>query len=406
MQTRRLFLRSSSIAAFGIGAAPLWLTRAVRAADQPRSKKILVAILQRGAMDGLSAVVPYGESPYYALRPNLAVAKPGGDQGVIDLDGFFGLHPAMAPLKPLYDEHQLAIIHAAGSPDITRSHFDAQDYMESGTPGRKSTSDGWLNRSLTQAEKSAKVSPVRAVSIGPSLARTLRGSNDAIAIANLEGFQVRDTSGADSFESMYESTLDKVMSGAGHETFEAVKLIESIRKQPYTPANGAQYPNGLGQGLMQIARLIKAGVGLEVAFADMGGWDTHSNQPARMQTLLTEFSGALAAFHKDLGERMSDVCVVTMSEFGRTAKENGSRGTDHGHANVMFAMGGGVKGGKIHGEWPGLAPDHLYEQRDLAVTTDFRDVLGEVIAKHLGNTQTTSVFPGYANPQFRGLLVG
>jgi uncharacterized protein (DUF1501 family) len=399
--TRRLFLKQSGLAMFGIGTAPLWLTRAAQAAE-PRRNKVLVAILQRGAMDGLSVVAPYGESRYYDLRPNLAVAKPGSSAGLIDLDGFFGLHPAMSPLKPIFDSRQLAIIEATGSPDITRSHFDAQDYMESGTPGRKSTADGWLNRALTPAKP---VSPVRAVSMGPSLARTLRGANDAVAIGNLNEFEVRDERGAGGFESMYEATLDQVLNGAGKETFEAVKLIESIRKQPYSPTNGAQYPNGqLGQGLMQIARLIKAGVGLEVAFADMGGWDTHSNQPARMTALLTEFSGALAAFHTDLGQQMDDVCVVTMSEFGRTAKENGSRGTDHGHANVMFAMGGGVKGGKVHGEWPGLTPDKLYQERDLAVTTDFRDVLGEVVARHLGNPKTATVFPGFDQPKFRGIL--
>jgi len=391
MTTRRLFLKSSGVAMFGIGATPLWLQRTAYAAESPR-KKVLVAIFQRGAVDGLNVVVPHSDKSYAALRPNIAV------NDSIDLDGFFGLHPALAPLKPIYDAKQLAIIHAVGSPDPTRSHFDAQDYMESGTPGRKSTADGWMNRALPALPNP---SPVRAISLGTSLARTLRGSNAAVALKDVDGFQVRNTE----FEEMYAKTLDRMMSGAGRETFEAVKLMESIRKQPYTPGDGAAYPNNpLGQSLLQIARLIKAGVGLEVAFADMGGWDTHANEPAQLQNLLTQFGTALAAFHRDLGPLMQDVSVVTMSEFGRTAKENGARGTDHGHANVMFAFGGGVKGGKVYGDWPGLRPEQLYQERDLAMTTDFRDVLGELVSRHLGGAPVAAVFPGYTAPNYRGIV--
>jgi len=390
MTSRRAFLKNSGLVMFGVGATPLWLQRAAYAADAPR-KKVLVAIFQRGAMDGLNVVVPFGDRSYAGLRPNIGI------KDSLDLDGFFGLHPALAPLKPIYDAKQLAVIHAVGSPDPTRSHFDAQDYMESGTPGRKSTSDGWLNRALpTQS----KPSPVRAVSLGTSLARSLRGPNAAVSLKNVEGFEVRDPA----FEAMYANTMDQVMGGAGKETFEALKLMESIRKEPYTPANGAQYPNSaLGQSLLQIARLIKAGVGLEVAFADMGGWDTHANEPAQLQNLLTQFGAALAAFHRDMQNHMQDIAVVTMSEFGRTAKENGARGTDHGHANVMFAFGGSVKGGKVYGDWPGLQPDQLYQQRDLAMTTDFRDVLGELVTRQ-GGTPVAKVFPGYAAPKFRGIL--
>ncbi|MEO8097746.1 MAG: DUF1501 domain-containing protein [Acidobacteriota bacterium] len=403
MATRRFFLKNSALALYGVGTAPLWMQRAVLAAE-PRRNKVLVAIFQRGAMDGLNAVIPFGESNYAALRPNIGIAAPknGAQDAAIDLDGFFGLHPALAPLKPIYDAKQLAIIHAVGSPDPTRSHFDAQDYMESGTPGRKATSDGWLNRALEPRKNS---SPVRAVSLGTSLARTLRGPNDAVALRDVESFQIHESEGAGTFESMYENTVDRVLNGAGRETFEAVKLMESIRKEPYSPANGAQYPNNaLGQSLLQIARLIKSGVGLEVAFADMGGWDTHANEPAQLQNLLGQFSAALAAFHCDLGDRMQDVCVVTMSEFGRTAKENGARGTDHGHANVMFAFGAGVKGGKLYGDWPGLQPEQLYQGRDLAMTTDFRDVLGELVTRHLGGASIAKVFPGYAGAKYRGLI--
>lgn len=408
MTTRRLFLKSSGLAMLGFGVAPAWLGRAVYAAGRRGRNKVLVVIFQRGAMDGLNAVVPFGEERYYQLRPTLAIPRPDGTaDSALDLDGFFGLHPALSPLKPIWDAGQLAIVHAAGSPDPTRSHFDAQDYMESGTPGRKSTRDGWLNRALAPR---ADASPVRAVSLGTTLARTLRGPNDAVAIDNLASFQVAGAGAT--FESMYSATLDRVLNGAGHETFEAVKLIESVQKQPYAPGNGAQYPsNRLGRSLQQVARLIQAEAGLEVAFADMGGWDTHVNQAASQPTqgqlanLLGQFAAALAAFYADLGDRMEDVAVVTMSEFGRTARENGSRGTDHGHANVMFAFGGAIRGGKVYGRWPGLAPEQLYEGRDLALTTDFRDVLGELVARQLGVADLEPVFPGH-RPQFLGIANG
>jgi len=403
MTTRRLFLKSSGLAMFGVGAAPLWLARA---ADAPGArKKVLVAVFQRGAVDGLNVVVPFGEKNYSVLRPTIAIPAPkSGVESAVDLDGFFGLHPSLAPLKPMFDANKLAIVHAVGSPDPTRSHFDAQDYMESGTPGRKATTDGWLNRALP-ALGDARKSPVRAVSLGPSLSRAVRGHNDAVAINNLNEFKVHEADGAATFESMYASTLDTILNGTGRETFDAVKLMQSIQAQPYTPANGAKYPGGrLGQSLMQIARLIKADVGLEVAFTDVGGWDTHVNEMGQLANLLGNFGQALAAFYQDLGDRIEDVAVVTMSEFGRTAKENGNRGTDHGHANVMFAFGGAIRGGKVYGEWPGLAPEQLYENRDLALTTDFRDVLSELVVKHLGNSQLAGVFPGYAQPKFRGLI--
>ena len=400
MTTRRLFLKSTGLAMFGVGAAPLWLARA---ADAPSTrKKVLVAVFQRGAVDGLNVVVPFAEKSYYALRPTIAIPA----ESAVNLDGFFGLHPALAPLKPVFDANKLAIVHAVGSPDPTRSHFDAQDYMESGTPGRKATTDGWLNRALPALGEAHK-SPVRAVSLGPSLSRTVRGHNDAVAINNLNEFKVQEASGAATFESMYASTLDAALNSTGRETFDAVKLMQSIQAQPYTPANGAKYPGGrLGQSLMQIARLIKADVGLEVAFTDVGGWDTHVNEAGQLANLLGTFGQALAAFYQDLGDRMEDVVVVTMSEFGRTAKENGNRGTDHGHANVMFAFGGAIRGGRVYGDWPGLAPEQLYENRDLALTTDFRDVLGELVVKHLGNGQLAGVFPGYTQPKFRGLIAG
>ena len=411
MHTRRAFLRNSSIAMFGVGLAPAWLSRAAfaRQGQVPSRNKILVAVFQRGAADGLNVVVPFGDPNYYAQRPTIAIPKPDGNvSAALDLDGFFGLHPALAPLLPVFQAGQLAIIEAVGSPDPTRSHFDAQDFMESGTPGRKATADGWLNRALLPEPHP---SPVRAVSIGSGLARALRGPNEAVAIGAVGDFQIRDEGSEKTFEAMYGNTVDTVLHGTAQETFEAVKLMQSLQKQKYVPEGGARYPGGqFGQAMLQVARLIKANVGVEVAFADVGGWDTHVNEvgakptEGQLANRLAEFGQALAAFYRDMGERMADIVVVTMSEFGRTARENGDRGTDHGHANVMFAMGGGIRGGKVYGDWPGLATDRLYEGRDLAVTTDFRDVLGECVTKHLGGRTVAEVFPGYTRPQFRGLL--
>jgi uncharacterized protein (DUF1501 family) len=413
--SRRFFLKSCGVAMFGAGAVPGWLARAAdQAPSQGGSKKVLVTLFQRGAADGLNIVAPFGDRNYASLRPTIALPAPSASaasgEALLDLNGFFGLHPALAPLKPLFEQQQLAIIHAAGSPDPTRSHFDAQDYMESGTPGRKATSDGWLNRALLPTGTAA-ASSLRAVGIGPELPRALRGRNTAVAVNNLSEFKVRDAESSSAFQSMYAGTLDKRLNTTASDTFEAVKLVERLQAERYTPANGAKYPTArIGQALQQIARLIKADLGLQVAFADMGGWDTHVNQLGATPTtgtlanLLGDFAKAIAAFHQDLGDRMQDVALVTMSEFGRTAKENGTRGTDHGHANVMFALGANVQGGKIYGDWPGLAPDQLYEGRDLKVTTDFRDVLGEFVAKHLGNNQLAQVFPGYAKPRFRDLL--
>jgi uncharacterized protein (DUF1501 family) len=406
MINRRVFMKGSALAIFGLGAAPAWLSRSVYASEVTpgKRKKVLVAVFQRGAVDGLNVIVPFGEKRYYDLRPSLAIPA----KSVVDLNGFFGLHPALAPLKPMWDSRNLAIVDAVGSPDPTRSHFDAQDYMESGTPGLKATTAGWLNRALPP--ETGTPSPVRAVSIGSNLARTLRGPNNAITVGSLNDFQVQNAVGSSTFESMYDNTLDTTLHGTGRETFDAVKLMKSIQKDPYKPAAGVEYPKGkFAQSLQQIVRLIKSDVGLEVAFTDIGGWDTHVNQvgaepvQGQMANTLGDFAKSLAAFYQDLGDRMADVTVVTMSEFGRTARENGNRGTDHGHANYMLAFGGNVHGGKVYGEWPGLAEEQLYEGRDLALTTDFRDVLGELVTGHLGNHNLNAVFPGYS-PKFRGLL--
>jgi uncharacterized protein (DUF1501 family) len=395
----------------GFGTAPLWLQRALYAAGSPSPrKKVLVAIFQRGAADGLNVVVPHGEKAYYDLRPTIAIPRPGADplNSAVDLDGFFGLHPSLATLKPLFDQQHLAIVDAAGSPDPTRSHFDAQDYMESGTPGRKATDSGWMNRALPKEQ--GKISPVRAVSLGPVLPRAMRGHEPAVAVQSLGAFQVRNAEAAKQFEQMYASAKDPGLQAAGRETFEAVSMLQSIQNQPYSPAAGANYPGSpFGASLKQIAQLIKSDVGMEMAFADIGGWDHHVNEvgpqasEGQLANLLRQYGQALNAFWQDMGDRMQDVVLVTMSEFGRTAHENGNRGTDHGHANCMFVMGGAVKGGKVYGKWPGLEREQLYEGRDLALTTDFRDVLGELVSRQTGNPNLQGVFPGY-DPKFLGLV--
>jgi uncharacterized protein (DUF1501 family) len=416
---RRYFIKSGSIAlaSFGVMAsAPSFLKRALaESVSTTGRRKTLIAIFQRGAVDGLNVVVPFGEHSYYDLRPNIAIPKPdGGAEAAINLDGFFGLHPGLASFKSLWDSKRLAIVHACGSPDNTRSHFDAQDYMESATPGVKSTQDGWLNRYL-QSKADPQKSLFRAVSMTPNMPRAMQGKAEALAISNLADFSIRagQSSAAvqGGFEAMYDDQLvNDALRGTGKETFAAINYLKQVNPAQYKAENGANYPRTpFGNSLLQIAQLIKAGVGLEVAFTDIGGWDTHvneGNQQGQLSNLLRQFSQAIAALYADLGSHMDDVVILTMSEFGRTVKENGNRGTDHGHANAMFIVGNGVRGGKVYGDWPGLKNDQLYEGRDLALTTDFRNVFGEIAEQHLGATNLKTVFPGYemSSAKFRGFL--
>lgn len=416
---RRFFLKSGSIALASIGvslSAPSFLERAVLANVLSSSRrKTLIAIFQRGAVDGLNMVVPYGEREYYDSRPSIAIPKPqsGNAEAAIDLDGVFGFHPTLAPFKPLWDSKRLAIVQAVGSPDNTRSHFDAQDYMESATPGRKGTPDGWLNRHLQTTTNPAD-SPFRAVSMTATMPRVLQGRAPALSMSKISDFTIRagtsSTTIQGGFEAIYDQAVNDVLGGTGKETFEAVNYLKKAHPGQYKEENGAQYPRTpFGNSLLQIAQLIKAGVGLEVAFTDLQGWDTHVNQGnsrGQLANRLQDFTGGIAALIKDLGPRMDDVIVLTMSEFGRTVRENGNRGTDHGHANVMFVIGNSVRGAKIYGEWPGLKNDRLFEGRDLALTTDFRDVFGEIARKHLGTSKLQAVFPGYAvsEKKFRGFL--
>jgi uncharacterized protein (DUF1501 family) len=408
--TRRVFLRNSALAVVGTTAVPAFLTRAAfGAADAGGPGKRLVVIFQRGAADGLNIVVPHGEPSYYAMRPSINIPA----ARVIDLDGFFGLHPSLASFHPLWQQGHLAIVHAAGSPDPSRSHFDAQDFMESGTPGVKATEDGWLNRTLRGLRPSPQDAPFRAIAMGPSLPRILSGSEPAVAMNNINDFGVgargnTASPAANTFEAMYDQSVDSVLHGSGQQTLDAVKMLKSADPTKYTPAPGANYPRGrFGESLRQLAQLIKANLGVQVAFADIGGWDHHVNEggaDGQIANVLTEFSSSLSAFWTDLGDLAEDTVIVTMSEFGRTARENGNRGTDHGHANVMFVMGGPVKGGKVYGRWPGLDQSQLYEGRDLALTTDFRQILGEGVQRHLGNKNLSQVFPDYSGAKFLNYL--
>ncbi len=412
---RRFFLHKGALAVAGTAAMPNFLVRSILAQDSPVKNQRLVVIFQRGAVDGLNVVVPYREKNYYSMRPSIAIPQ----NQVVDLDGFFGLHPSMAAFKPLYDSGHLAIVHACGSPDMSRSHFDAQDYMESGTPGVKSTDDGWLNRALQAEDLVHRCAGTceahtafRALALGADVPRTLAGKIPAIAFSNMNTFTVgtrgpQPGPAASAFEAMYAGSGDHILHAAGDETFEAVKMLKTANPAQYQPASGVQYPTSeFGNSMKQIAQLLKANLGVEAAFTDVSGWDTHQNQGGvngQLSNRLTDFSNSIAAFWRDMGDDGENITLVTMSEFGRTAHENGTGGTDHGHANAMFVLGGKVKGGKVYGKWPGLDNNQLNEGRDLALTTDYRQVLGEVVTRSLGAENLELVFPGtQLNP--RGFL--
>ena len=409
---RRVFMRSGALALVTMGLSPRFLRRTAFAAELKAAAakgKIFICLFQRGAADALNVLVPHGERSYYALRPAIAIPRPtaNAEGAAIDLDGFFGLHPALAPLKPLWDRGMLAPIHAVGSPSSTRSHFDAQDYMESGTPDVKSTADGWLNRYLaTHGTCEACAAPpqapshFRAVALTNQTPRILEGPAPTVAMNSLQEFTVRATGNqVERLEALYRTGRADIIHGTGAEMFDAVKMLKAADPSRYAPSAGANYPRSrFGQQLMQIAQLIKANLGVEVAFADVGGWDTHQNQggaTGQLANRLSDFASSIAALTTDLGDRMEDVVILTMSEFGRTARQNGSGGTDHGHGGAMFAIGGAVKGGKVYGKWPGLEREQLYEGRDLALTTDLRTVFAEIASRHLGASKLDTIFPGY-----------
>jgi uncharacterized protein (DUF1501 family) len=433
--SRRFFVKQGALAFASLGAGallgPSFVRAAALAADGRKSaggRRTLVCVFQRGAADGLSMVVPYGDPDYYRLRGDIALAAPAraaGAAGVLDLNGHFGLHPALRGLHELYGAGELAVLHACGNPLASRSHFEAQDLMESGTADDRHLATGWLNRMIGCCpEDQARRSALAAVALTGQLPRSLQGPEEALAIADLANFRVGVGGGAGaavaaasemggmggtarSFAQLYESAVGDALHGAGQEGFAAMQLLQKAVPPNYRPANGAQYPGGsFGRAMRQVAQLIKADVGLEVAFVEIGGWDTHANQGAAngaLATRLTELGAGLTALHRDLGSRMSDVLVLTMSEFGRTARQNGNRGTDHGHGTAFFALGGTVKGGRVLGQWPGLAPDRLFEGRDLAITTDYRDFFAEACARHMGvpEGELPKVFPAHATAAAR-----
>lgn len=405
MISRRDFLKGLGVIGVSQALFPSWMPKlAFAQSPSAGNRQVLVVIFQRGGMDGLNAVVPYGEGAnYYDRRPTIAIREPNnGGYSVIDLNGFFGLHPALSPLKEVYDDNALHILHAVGSPDPTRSHFDAMEYMERGIPGDKMTSTGWISRHL-QTASWQNASVFRAVGIGAMLPTSLRGEFSALALRSIADFHLegkqeqlagiqRTLSGLYSVEASGE-----MLSTHAQDVFRTVDMLQSFSLQNYQPANGAQYPEStFGRGLMQVAQLIRADVGLEVACIDIGGWDTHDEQggaEGAMANLLADFAQSLNAFYSDLHDDMARVNVVTMSEFGRTTSENASRGTDHGRASVMFLMGGGASAG-ITADWRGLTPEAL-DDGDLAVTTDYRAVLSELLVKRLGNSALERIFPDY-----------
>jgi uncharacterized protein (DUF1501 family) len=417
----RSFNRRSFLKALGGLSLPAWFPRLAFSTSPERldaaaQRDLLVCIFQRGAADGLNTIVPVGDSHYYANRPTIGIPEPAGGGGsgtAIDLDGFFALHPALAPLKPLYDDKLLAAVHAAGSPDPSHSHFQAMDYMERGTPGSQAISTGWINRHLAAAAAAGdgSTSPFRAVGFGSLLQASLRGPVPATALQSIADFHLRGNAAAvqafqTSLAALY--TDNTWLNAQGTETFHAISSLAAANPSSYQPQNGARYPgSGFGLALRQVAQLSRASLGLEVACVDVGGWDTHHSQggaTGQQARLLADLADGLAAFATDLGDQMKRVVVVTMSEFGRRVLENASGGTDHGHGNSMLVLGGGVNGGKVYGSWPGLAPEQLASPGDLQVTTDFRTVLSEIVDRRLLNSNLAQVFPDFQVPAYLGIV--
>ena len=408
--SRRGFLKSGALALFAtsIGGVPSFIARAANSnklLSPYKKNKVLVCIFQRGAMDGLMAVTPFTDQYLKAARPTLfmSAAKDTSNNPLIDLDGTFGLHPAMKSFEPLFREKRLAIVHAVGSPNNTRSHFDAQDYMEAGTPFNKGTASGWLNRAVGLLGHEA-ATPFQAVSITSALPRSFYGDNATMAISNLQDFAIQlrgNPMGANvaakSFEGLYDQTSSTLLNKTGKESFDAVKMLQKADTKNYTPANGAVYPtSALGNSLKQMAQLIKMDVGLEVAFTECGGWDTHFNQGVETGIFarnVTDLSNCITAFWTDIEAYHDQVDVMTMTEFGRTVKQNGTGGTDHGRGSCMFILGNDVNGGKVHGNMPTLSVENLEDGRDVPVTTDFRSVFSEVADKHLKLNNDKVLFP-------------
>lgn len=384
---------------------PSWMPKMAFAQPGTRANRdVLVVVFLRGGMDGLNAIVPYGEGGgYYDRRPTIAISEPdGSDYSAVDIDGFFGFHPALRPLKDIYDDGALNVIHAVGLTDGTRSHFDAMEIMERGL-NDKMTPTGWLSRHLTSASWQND-SPYRAIGMGAMVPSSLRGQVSALSLRSIADFHLE---GREDQLANIQRTLTglytveangNMLASSANSVFETMGFLQELANAGYNPEFGAEYPDDeFGLGLRQIAQFIKSDVGLEVACVDKGGWDTHDYQGAadgNMAGLLDNFARGMAAFYNDLHDYMGNVTVVTMSEFGRTTSENASQGTDHGRASVMFVMGGGATGG-MYANWKGLNDDAL-DDGDLSVTTDYRDIVGEILAKRVGNAATDQIFPQHS----------
>lgn len=385
---------------------PEWMPRMAFAPRQtaPRGDTLVVVFL-RGAADALNMIVPHGDSDYYRLRPTLAVPRPDDRKAAnadraIDLDGFFGLHPAFIELREAWEAGHLAAVHACGAPDDSRSHFRAMELMERGVEDEKGPASGWIGRHLATLD-TGNPSPLRAIGLGDNVPRSLRGSVPVTALRSIADFHL----GGDLQAARTRALLSGLYAGEGRltsvggEVLEIVETLNGLNPDAYEPHGGVSYPaSDFGYGLRQTAMLVKAEVGLEVAALDVGGWDTHFAQGGSeglMAGLLADLAGGLAAFHADMADRLDDLTVVVMSEFGRRVQENASLGTDHGHGGAMLLLGGGVVGGRVHGTWPGLADEQLFGPGDLAVTTDYRDVLGEVLRARLNNPALDRIFPDY-----------
>ncbi len=413
--TRRQFIATTGKAALIASLTPAWMPRVAFAKNYSSTRDILVSVYLRGGCDGLSIVPPFGDTSYYTLRPNLGIPRPDSAASLkaINLNGFFGLAPSMAPLMDAFDNQNLAIIHATGSTDPSRSHFDAQKFMEVGTPSNPSLFTGWLGRHLSTSSELLPGAPLRALGYSNGVPRTLAGAPKTLPIPNPASFTLSGTSSTATarmnwLNSAYAVVSDPVKSAALN-TQATISLLQQLQVGSYVPGGGAVYANNtFATAMKNTAALIKADAGIEAAHIDLGGWDTHSNQgplTGGMSTLMGQFSGALAAFHQDLygTSFFKNVTVVVVSEFGRVAKENASLGTDHGHGNVMFVMGGNVNG-QVYANWPGLSQSQLYQGQDLQVTTDHRDILAEIVAKRLGNSSNlANIFPGYT-PTFRNIV--
>ncbi len=409
--SRRQFLTDTGKVAFLAATAPAWLPKVSYAQDYVSNRDVIVSIYLRGGCDGLTMCVPHGDADYYAARPTLAVPVPeSGPNACVDLNGFFGLPQHMLPLHEAYLNGDLAIVHATGSTDPSRSHFDAQRFMEVGLPGASALGTGWLGRHLASVPPVRPDAALRAVGINYGLPLTLSGGPLSLPIPNLDafgmsGYETSRVARSKTLGNIYQT--DALLTQIAYNTQKTITLLDQIDFAGYQPSGGAVYPaNGFGTAIKSTAALIKADTGVEAVHLDLGGWDTHAAQgvfTGAMANLMTTLAGSLSAFHKDVFTDYSGkVVVVVVSEFGRVLYENASSGTDHGHGNVIIVIGHAVNGGTVYSQWPGLKPHQLFAGRSLEVTIDFRDVLGEVVSKRLGNPNLDVVFPSYT-PTFRGI---